>query len=50
MALSVLEKLPEIQIVSQEDYFASGKFNELKIVILLTGSPLFETVRRDLGK
>ncbi len=46
MALSSLEKLPEIQIVNQEDYFASGKFNELKIDILLTGNPLFETVRR----
>lgn len=45
MALSSLEKLPEIEVVSQDMYFARGKFDELQIDILLTRNPLFDKVR-----
>ena len=46
MALPALKKLPEIEITSQDDNFARGKFNELQIDILLTRNPLFEKVRK----
>ena len=45
MALSSLEKLPEIEVVSQDMYFARGKFGELQIDILLTRNPLFDKVQ-----
>jgi hypothetical protein len=47
MALQDLKKLPEIEIKSQEMYFARGKFEELSIDLLLTTNPLFEKVRRE---
>ena len=46
MALSSLEKLPEIEIASQDANFTRGKFDELQIDILLTRNPLFEQVQR----
>ncbi len=46
MALSSLEKLPEIRRVGQERDFARGDFEGLRIDLLLTSNPLFETVRR----
>ncbi|HKI03890.1 MAG TPA: hypothetical protein VKK31_18055 [Thermoanaerobaculia bacterium] len=46
MALSALERLPEIQQTSQEKDFARGSFDGLRIDLLLTSNPLFETVRR----
>lgn len=46
MALPSLEKLPEIEIESQDMYFARGKFGELQIDVLLTKNPLFEKVAR----
>ncbi|HXG65330.1 MAG TPA: hypothetical protein VNO70_09490 [Blastocatellia bacterium] len=46
MAVSSLEKLPEIQILDQNPDFARGKFQELQIDILLTSNPLFDKVRR----
>lgn len=46
MARSSLERLPEIEIASQDVYFARGKFHELPIDILLTRHPLFDTIRR----
>ena len=49
MALSSLHRLPEIEITSQDAYFAHGKFNELKIDVLLTHNPLFEKVRQHYG-
>jgi predicted nucleotidyltransferase len=45
MALSSLKKLPEIEVTSQDMYFARGKFDELQIDILLTHNPLFDRVR-----
>jgi hypothetical protein len=46
MALPSLKKLPEIQISSQDNDFARGMFDELKIDILLTRNTLFDTVRQ----
>jgi hypothetical protein len=46
MALDSLKQLPEIQLISQDDNFARGKFGELQIDFLLTSNPLFEIVRR----
>jgi hypothetical protein len=46
MALSSLEQLPEIRKVGQEQDFARGDFEGLRIDLLLTSNPLFETVRR----
>lgn len=46
MALSSLAKLPEIEIESQDMYFARGKFGELQIDILLTKNPLFAAVEK----
>jgi len=47
MALPLLKKLPEVEILSQDVNFARGKFNELQIDILLTSNPLFEKVRKN---
>jgi len=46
MALSSLERLPEIAVDSQDMYFARGEYEDLQIDILLTGNPLFEKVQR----
>ena len=45
MALPSLAKMPEIEILNQDIYFARGRFGELQIDILLTRNPLFEEVR-----
>ncbi len=47
MTLPSLAKLPEIQIESQDMYFAHGKYGELQIDILLTNNPLFAKVAKD---
>jgi hypothetical protein len=47
MALSSLEKLPEIKVESQDVHFARGKFGGLGVDILLTRIPLFEKVRQE---
>lgn len=46
MALSSLEDLPEISVVSQDADFARGKFDDLQIDILLTSNPLFAKVEQ----
>jgi hypothetical protein len=47
MALSSLDRLPEIQQVGQDgDDFARGLFGGLQIDLLLTSNPLFDEVRR----
>ena len=46
MALSSLEKLPEIKVISQDMYFVRGEYGELQIDILLTKNPLFEKVQK----
>jgi hypothetical protein len=46
MALPSLAKIPEINVSSQDIYFARGLFGELQIDILLTKNPLFDKVAR----
>jgi len=46
MALSSLSQLPEIRKIGQDQDFARGDFEGLRIDLLLTSNPLFETVRR----
>jgi hypothetical protein len=46
-AVSSLDKLPEIQIIDQNEHFARCKFEELRIDLPLTRHPLFDKVRRD---
>jgi hypothetical protein len=46
MAFPSLAKIPEIQISSQDMYFARGQFGELQIDVLLTQNPLFECVAK----
>jgi len=46
MALSSLEKLPEIRIEKRDDDFARGTFEGLQVDLLLTSNQLFEKVRQ----
>jgi hypothetical protein len=46
MAVTSLEKLPEIKVSNRDMYFARGEFQGLQIDILLTENPLFEKVRQ----
>jgi len=46
MALSALDRIPEIQKVGQKDDFARADFQGLQIDLLLTRNPLFDEVRR----
>jgi len=46
MAVSALERLPELQVETQEVDFACGKFGELKVDLLLTSNPLFDEVQK----
>jgi len=50
MAVSALEKLPELKIATQDMYFVRGIYNELQIDILLTKNPLFDKVHREYSK
>ena len=44
MALSSLEKLPELKVTSQDVYFVEAEYGGLQIDILLTKNPLFSKV------
>jgi len=44
MALSSVERLPELTISSQDMYFVRAHYGELEIDILLTKNPLFKKV------
>jgi len=46
VAVASLDKLPEIEIVEQNEYFARGKFGGLQIDLLLTRNPLFLRVQQ----
>ncbi|MBU1661271.1 MAG: hypothetical protein KKD28_07345 [Chloroflexi bacterium] len=46
MALSSLEKLPELRVTNQDMYFARGQFNQLQIDLLFTENPLFKEIHR----
>ena len=50
MAVASLQKLPEIQIIDQNAYFARGRFDELQIELLLTANPLFDLVKRNFAQ
>jgi hypothetical protein len=50
MSLSAVEKLPELNISSQDMYFIRAKYGELDIDILLTQNPLFKKVHRTYSK
>lgn len=44
MAVSSLEKLPELKVASRDMYFVRAGYHELQIDILLTQNPLFKRV------
>lgn len=46
MAVSSLERLPELTIETRDNDFARGKFGDLKVDVLLTSNPLFDEVRK----
>jgi hypothetical protein len=50
MALSSLEKLPELKVSSQDMYFVRADYNGLQIDVLLTQNPLFKTVHSKYSK
>ncbi|MGB9673813.1 MAG: hypothetical protein ACPL3P_06705 [Anaerolineales bacterium] len=50
MAISALEKLPELEIYDQDMYFVRAKYNELHIDILLTQNPLFKKIYDQYSK
>jgi hypothetical protein len=50
MAVSSLEKLPELKVSSQDMYFVRASYNELQIDILLTENPLFSKVHGQYSK
>ncbi len=50
MAVSSLDKLPELKITSQDMYFARANYGELQIDILLTQNPLFKKVHKEYSK
>lgn len=50
MAVSSLEKLPELQVSSKDANFVRATYNELQIDILLTQNPLFNKVHRQYSK
>jgi predicted nucleotidyltransferase len=50
IALSSLEKLPELKIASQDMYFARANYGELQIDLLFTQNPLFKKVHKEYSK
>ena len=50
MAVSSLEKLPELKVSSQDMYFVRANYNELQIDVLLTQNPLFKKVHSEYSK
>lgn len=50
VAVSSLEKLPELKISSQDTYFARGKYGALQIDLLLTKNPLFKKVHQEYSQ
>ena len=47
MALSSLEKLPELKVSDQDSNFVRANYNELQIDVLLTQNPLFKKVHKE---
>src|SRR3990170_7199762 len=50
MAVSSLEKLPELKVSSQDINFVRANYNELEIDVLLTQNPLFKKVHSEYSK
>lgn len=50
MAVSSLEKLPELNITSQDNDFVRANYGQLQIDILLTKNPLFKEVHSKYSK
>jgi hypothetical protein len=50
MSLSSVEKLPELNISSQDTYFVRANYGELEIDVLLTKNPLFKKVHSKYSK
>lgn len=50
MAVSSLEKLPELKIESRDMYFVRATYNELQIDVLLTQNPLFKKVHSEYSQ
>ena len=50
MALSSLEKLPELKILDQDQNFIRANYNELQVDLLLTQNPLFNKVHGKYSK
>jgi predicted nucleotidyltransferase len=50
MAVSSLEKLPELKIKSQDIDFVRANYGELQIDVLLTQNPLFKKVHKEYSK
>jgi len=46
IAVSALQQLPEVAIHTQDEFFAQGKLDELKIDFLLTRNRLFQHVQQ----
>lgn len=46
MAVSALERLPELDVETRDDDFARSKFRDVKVDVLLTSNPLFEEVSK----
>lgn len=46
VAVSDLEKIPELEIEGQDADFARGRFGQLRVDLLLTRNPLFDEVRQ----
>jgi hypothetical protein len=46
MAVSALERLPELRLETRDADFARSKFGDLRVDMLLTSNPLFEEVRK----
>jgi len=46
MAVSALERLPELQLETRDADFARSKFGELRVDVLLTSNPVFDEVRK----
>ncbi|MBF8275701.1 MAG: hypothetical protein HW390_774 [Candidatus Brocadiaceae bacterium] len=50
MAVSSLEKLPELKVSSQDTYFVRANYGELQVDVLLTKNPLFKKVHSNYSK
>ena len=46
MAVSALERLPELQLESRDADFVRSRYGELRVGVLLTSNPLFDEVRK----